>query len=120
MGILVAAGNITKDAVFNNNRLNFSVADNVGWGDKKQTLFYNCTLWGKRGESMVKFMKKGTNVMVDGEFSTYNDSEGKTRLALTVNNVKFVGKTKGYDKEKNGNKIITENEEIPFDDEIPF
>ena len=47
----------------------FSIANNVGFGDKKQTMWYDCSLWGKQGERMAQYLKKGTMVFVSGEFS---------------------------------------------------
>lgn len=68
--------------------VNFSVAVNKSirnaQGDKTQkTTWFNVTLWGERGETLVSYLKKGTLVLVTGEVSadTYADKQTGTPLA---------------------------------------
>lgn len=77
--------------------LNFAVANSVGFGDKKVTMWIDCGLWGKRGETLAQFMKKGQSVFVSGELTTreYQAKDGsgtKTALSLNVNTIDLVGK----------------------------
>ena len=44
----------------------FSVAYDVGWGDKKRAVFLECKMWGERGENLVKFVSKGHRVGLVG------------------------------------------------------
>ena len=44
----------------------FSVAYDVGWGDKKRSVFLDCKMWGERGENLVKFVNKGHRVALVG------------------------------------------------------
>ena len=46
--------------------LGFTVACDIGFGDKKSTDFVECAMWGSRGESMEPWLKKGTSVTVLG------------------------------------------------------
>jgi single-strand DNA-binding protein len=73
--------------------LKFSVADDIGFGDKKVTQWVNCTLWGPRA-SKVRF-EKGTQLLLWGELTLreYETKEGKkgSSLELNVSDFKFVG-----------------------------
>lgn len=77
--------------------LNFSVANNVGFGDKQQTLWIRVALFGKRAEGSLKdYLKKGQQVFVSGELtmSEYKGSDGiaKSSLELNAHVVDLVGK----------------------------
>lgn len=83
--------------------LKFSVANNTGFGDRKQTNWFNCVMWGERGVKIAEFLKKGTQVVVSGEITlnTYENKDGveKSSLNLNVSNVSFAGS-----KEKDGDE----------------
>jgi len=77
--------------------LSVSVANNVGFGEKQQTLWFNVTVWGKRAESnLVSYLKKGQQVFVSGELTQReykaNDGTMRTSLELNANIVDLVGK----------------------------
>lgn len=74
----------------------FSVADDVGFGDKKTTNWWNCTLWGKQAEGKITdFLRKGQQVAVMGEIKLreWEDKDGNKRLApeIRVNSVQLCG-----------------------------
>ena len=55
-----------------------------------------CQLWGKRGESLHQYLKKGTQCFITGELSQSeyqdkNTGETKRSLELNVQNVELVG-----------------------------
>lgn len=49
--------------------VSFSVPCSSGFGDKKKTAWVRCSMFGKRGESVFQYLKKGTLVGVAGEFA---------------------------------------------------
>ena len=68
--------------------LNVSVANNVGFGDRQQTIWFRVVLWGKRAEGSLKdYLKKGQQVFVSGELtqSEYQGKDGTTKTILEVN-----------------------------------
>jgi single-strand DNA-binding protein len=75
--------------------VNFSVAVKAGYGDKATTTWIRCAMWGKRGESVVEYLKKGTMVGVSGELSNreYQDKDGQKRYSLEVrvNDLTLIG-----------------------------
>lgn len=77
--------------------LNVTVANNIGFGDRQQTLWVRVALWGKRAEgSLQNYLKKGQQVFVSGELSQreYQANNGTTRtsLELNANIIDLVGK----------------------------
>jgi len=57
-----------------------------GFGDKAITTWLRCTLFGKRGASLMPHLVKGTLVGITGEFSAreYTDKDGNKRQSLEV------------------------------------
>ena len=68
----------------------FSVAVDDGWGDKKGTIWFDCDLWGDRGEKIAHMLTKGTKVCVTGDLSK-REHDGKTYLTVRVDNLTFMG-----------------------------
>lgn len=67
-----------------------SIAVESGYGDKKKTSFFNISAFGKTAETMDKFVKKGTKVILECEATQneYTDREGKKQ-----NTVSFIVKS---------------------------
>ncbi len=68
--------------------LNVTVANNVGFGDRQQTLWIRVALWGKRAEGQLQnYLKKGQQVFVSGELTQreYQANDGTTRTSLDLN-----------------------------------
>ena len=95
--------------------LNFSIADDIGWGDKKTTQWFNCAVFGTRAESLAQYLKKGLSVTVSGEFKarTYDKSDGSkaTSLEITVDRLAMQSKAE---------QSQTQGAGVDHDDLIPF
>lgn len=95
MKSITIAGNIGKDAVTRSTQQGDKV---TGWtvavedrkGNEKSTIWFDCTLWGKRGESLAQYLTKGSKVAVSGELST-REHEGKTYLTIRAEQVTLMG-----------------------------
>ena len=77
--------------------LNVTVANNIGFGSRQQTLWIRVALWGKRAEGQLQnYLKKGQQVFVSGELSQSeyqgNDGTTKSSLELNANIIDLVGK----------------------------
>jgi single-strand DNA-binding protein len=61
----------------------FSVAVDRGYGDRKETDFYNCTSFEKTADALMDFTRKGDMVLVEGEMASrkYTNKEGVEVLA---------------------------------------
>ena len=63
---------------------NFSVAASTREGKEDKTFWFRCTIWGKRGEKLAPFLKKGKLVYVSGSISNIKD------LELNVDDIKIL------------------------------
>ena len=63
MNIWTVIGRVGKDAVLRNagdsSVLGWSLAVDAGYGERKVTTWVDCSLWGKRAESLADKIKKG-------------------------------------------------------------
>lgn len=95
MKTIVIAGNIGRDATTRTTQGGDKV---TGWpvaveernGQDKRTIWFDCTLWGARGEKLAQYLTKGSKVCVAGELST-REHEGKTYLTLRADQVTLLG-----------------------------
>src|SRR5690606_16192077 len=98
----------------------FSVAYDNGWGDNKQTVWLDCSIWGERGEKVAASLTKGTQIVVEGDIGT-REHDGKTYLTLKVSEFKCAG-----GKPEGGQLQPTRTQQSPVSDdgfgdsEIPF
>lgn len=88
-------GKLGKDserkATQNGQMLKFSVAENVGWGDRKTVNWWNCSLFGKQAEgTLMDYLTKGASVFIVGEVS-FSEYEGKTYNNVTIKHIELVG-----------------------------
>ena len=104
--------------------LNITVANNIGFGEKQQTLWIRVALFGKRAEGSLKdYLKKGQQVFVSGELSTneYDAKDGsgkKFSLELNANIIDLVGgKREGAAPQRPAAPVQNNDD---FDNDIPF
>lgn len=133
MKSITIAGNIGKDAVTrttpNGDKVtSWSVAVEERNGQDKRSIWFDCTLWGKRGESLAQYLTKGGKVAVSGELST-RDHEGKTYLTIRVEQVTLQGgKPDGERQERSqqssgygaGGSANSGRSNMDDEDSIPF
>ena len=89
MNSITAVGNIGKDGEIRylqdgTPALTFSLADSRG--KDKKVIWWSCSIFGKRAESMKKWVTKGRNVTVIGPVDEleYQDKHGETRRSLDI------------------------------------
>lgn len=95
MNNLSIVGRVGRDAVVRHTQggdsvAGFSVAVESGFGDKKQTLWLDCSVWGKRAQAIAKHIKKGDRIAVVGELGT-REHDGKTYLTLRASDITLLG-----------------------------
>lgn len=131
-------GRLGKDADFKTTAsgtkvLNFSLANNTGYGERKQTNWFRCVMFGERGEKIADMLKKGTAVVVAGEvtLNTWQTQDGteKSDLSLNVRELSFAGSkpdsdqaaSSGGQKQKQAQPKAPLGGPVSFDDDdIPF
>ena len=119
---LTIAGNVGKNAVLRRTPngdavLNFSLA--VNNGKDKESTWFDCSVWGKRAESLESHITKGSKLVLTGR-PTCRAHEGKAYIGINVDNLSFMG---GGSREQ-GEKYSQERQPSPQDDiaedEIPW
>ena len=119
-------GNLTKDmevkVLQNGNYVGkFTIANTVGYGDKKKTYFIPCTLFGKRVESLEKILVTGAGVLVEGQldYTSVKDEQGNwknyTNVIVTEIEITKFKETNNYD-----NMSLEELREACEDQNIKF
>lgn len=125
MNVLNGIGNVGRDAEMrytpNNEPVcSFNFALTSGYGDKQITTWLNCTVWGKRAETLAPMLIKGTKIGVTGELANrpYKAKDGteKYSLELRVSDVTLLGKPH---QGVAGNKKPDSNSDADFDDDLP-
>lgn len=106
----------------------WSLAVDSGYGDKKQTLWLDCSLWGKRGEKVAEFITKGSQLGVTGELGS-REHDGKTYLTLRVAEVSLIGGRQDTGTSSSGSRGDAPQRDRPkaaepaddfADDDLPF
>lgn len=90
---LTLAGNCGKDAVLRRTQsgdaiLSFSLA--CSNGRDKDSTWYDCSIWGKRGEALDGKITKGTKLVLIGR-PTVRVHEGKAYPGISVDDLEFMG-----------------------------
>lgn len=130
MNVLTIVGNLGRDARTNKvggtSVANFSVAAKAGYGEREQTVWVDCALWGQRAEGrLVDYLKKGQQVCVSGEMGT-REHEGKTYITMRVNDLTLCGSRDDSSFQSKGNPpgassaTETGGGRNPIDDDLPF
>ena len=135
MNLFILSGNLGRDCRVASTKggdtvCNFAVAVKSGYGDKEQTLWIDCALWGKRAEGkLVDYLVKGAKVTVSGELGQQEgtgEHSGKTFLTCRVDKIELSG---GKSDESPAPKQSQSRQQAPssapqnfddFDDDIPF
>jgi len=114
---ITIAGNLGRDAetrvLENGTVTNFTVAVSDGFGERASTLWFDCALWGKRGEALAPHLTKGLKVTVSGDLSTHA-KDGRTYLKVRAFDITLMGSKPSQTDAKQPSTAS------PADDEIPF
>ncbi|MHC9085385.1 single-stranded DNA-binding protein [Luteimonas sp. RIT-PG2_3] len=119
-----AIGRVGKDAVTRFTQggdpvTGWSLAVDSGYGDKKQTMWIDCSAWGKRFEKVSEYITKGSQLGVTGELGT-REHDGKTYITLRVADITLVGgKQEGSKSQRQESKPDKAYDDFR-DDEINF
>ena len=106
---VILLGNLTRDPQlsYTPNQtavVNFGLAINRKWtgqdGQKhEETCFVDCTAFGKTGENINKYCKKGNPLFVEGRlnFSSWTAQDGtkRSKLKVVVDSFQFIGSAAG-------------------------
>ncbi len=93
---VIIAGRLTADPQLRNTTTGqsvatFGLATSRSWTDKagqkqEQTEFHNVVVWGRQGELVAQYLKKGSLALIEGRLQTrsWQDQQGQTRKTTEV------------------------------------
>ena len=96
--------------------INFSVAVNTGWGDKKTTIWLECAKFGDK-TAIAEYLKKGTKVYIGGEPSLRTwEKDGKhgASISVRVQEVELLGSKVEVVQEQQAVTIELVEPNLPF------
>jgi len=120
---------ITKFLASGDAITSFSVAVKAGYGKNEVTSWVNCSIYGKRGESVSPLIKKGALIGITGEglLRTWDKDDGSkgSSLEVRVNDVTLLGGKQSGESVSQQPKTSKANEQKPHefdgeDDPLPF
>lgn len=129
---VVIAGNLTRDpelrtTTSGSNVCGFSVAVNRVYRDssgeqKESVSFFDCSAWGRLGETINQYAKKGTGVLVSGrlEQRSWEDKatgQKRSRVEIVVEDFNFIGNSRDNGGADEAAAASTSDSNIP--DDIP-
>ena len=138
----IIMGNLTRDPELRSTSTGsqvcgFTVAVNRSYKDssgnqQEQVSFIDCSAWGKAGEIIAQYAKKGSGIMVSGRLDqrSWEDKEGqkRSRVEINVEDFNFIGGGNGGN-DGVGAKSASASQDVAPDDisdepidlsEIPF
>lgn len=132
----IITGNLTRDPELRSTPggasvCSFAVAVNRTYrgtdGENKEEVSYiDCTAWGKLGEMISQYAKKGSGVLVSGRLSQrgYEDKNGikRSRTEIVVEDFNFIGapnRDGGSSYGASSSSSTSSNSDSPVPDEIP-
>lgn len=97
--VISFVGRVGKDAEINkvskSEVLNFTICNNVGYGNNQTANWFQCAIWGKRATSLLPHISKGKELFISGELTIrkYTDKQGAEKFSpsISVNVCDFVG-----------------------------
>ena len=102
----------------------YTLAIDKGYGDKKKTIFVNCTAFGKAGEFVSKYFHKGQRVLVSGELdiSNYEKDGVKKSYTQVITTTHEFADAPRTSKVENSDAMsgFTDIDNNSTDDEVPF
>lgn len=119
MKTICAAGVLGRDAEHRqtqqgDNICNFSIAVDDGFGDRKTTIWFDVTRWGKGAEGLSRVLVKGSRVAVSGDLST-REHNGKTYLQIRADKVTILSTPQGGQKREEPRQSSRD----ALDDDLP-
>ena len=104
--------------------VSFKGAIDAGYGQNKTTSWIKFTMFGKRGDSVLPYLKDKTQVAVSGELANreYTDKEGQKRYSLEVrvNELTLLGGKQESQLQESKPAPVKKVSPDDFDEQIPF
>lgn len=109
--------------------LSFSIAVDDGYGENKSTMWFDCSVWGKRATALEPHIGKGTALTVVGDLGR-REHDGKTYFTVNVRELTLQGgkpESQPARQERQQSMYDRDNERTQgggyardLDDDLPF
>ena len=130
---VIIVGNVTRDPELRSTPsgtqvCSFSVAVNRSYKDNsgsnvENVSFFDCSAWGKQGETIAQYVKKGSGILVSGrlEQRSWEDKEGqkRSRVEIVVEDFNFIGGGDGGSYEGGSSRGKSSSKASASDDVAP-
>lgn len=100
---------------------------------KEDVCFVDCTAFGRAAETLHKYMRKGSQLLIEGRLNLEqwesSDGQKRSKLAVIIDNMTFVGGKPGgsHDRSRPADPAVTSEADQPqfgsdpeADADIPF
>ena len=80
---------------------------------KEEATFLDVKAWGASGETIAKYLKKGSPIFIEGRLTGENwesNGEKRSKMVVTMENYKFINDGNG----SNGKKAKEETDDLGF------
>lgn len=80
---------------------------------KEEATFLDVKAWGASGETIAKYLKKGSPIFIEGRLTGENwesNGEKRSKMVVTMENYKFINDGSG----NNGKKAKEETDDLGF------
>lgn len=126
---ITIVGNVGKDPEQKDSKTGPMAKFSVGVSPRKgaDTVWFNCTAWGKTADVVMQYVKKGGSVLCSGELQVraYKDKNGQDRTSVDVNvrDLVLLGRrdeaVEARSEPRSGGKFVPPAPVIS-DDDLPF
>lgn len=130
---VIIMGNMTRDPELRSTSTgtqvcSFTVAVNRVYNGNESVSFLDCSAWGKVGETIAQYCKRGSGILVSGrlEQRSYETKEGekRSRVEIVVDDFNFVGGgnadvSADFGSSSRGSSKRSSKKEAPVDDVAP-
>lgn len=99
----IAGRDASKKEVASTSVVSFSVSDSRKIKGEWQTTFFDCSMWGTRGDAVLPMLTKGSNVVVTGELQAPVVKGEKCYLQVKVQDIHIIRE-----------KVDADSEAMPF------
>ncbi len=95
------------------------------WVDEAN--FFDCQIWGKRGEALQNYLVKGQQIALEGELKQERwekDGVKRSKVTIEATNIQLLGGKKDQQPQQNSSQnnqtFDSQNSMGSFEDDIPF
>jgi len=123
MQFITITGNVGKDpeqrtVQGGDTVTSFSVAVRQGFKQDAATVWFRCSVWGKRGDTIKQHLAKGAKATVVGEL-TIGEYQGKPQYDVRVADVDW-SKSQGGERPQQSDSRGPSRSAADLDDDVPF